>query len=364
LTGQVPSAAPEAIHDGQAFGRVASGFRASAIGWCIVRGEPRGLGPGRDVDLLVDPADLPRAEGVLREVGFGPLTDRFGRRTTWATYDPVADRWIRLDLAQRLELGRIHVPAVGVLERTIEAGDIPRLAPDDEFWSLLLHGFLDHATLRHDHGARLAALAPAGRAASGPVAEAVHQHLSGRWRLEDLADAAGRGAWGEIEAFAETFRASGSSRSARRAVDRAVRILRRLAAIVRAPAGPGPVVALVGPDGIATSTVAASIAAGWVGPARTVRIGQSEGVRSGIVGRPPGRARLLAGLARAVVASAGARLARRQGRLVVLDDVPRILRGLVPAPDLVVTLDATGDNEAIRRSCTDALWSFQAGRAR
>lgn len=343
-------------------------LNAAGVRWCLLRGGPEDVAQGaRDVDILVAPADWPRigdlfaAVGLLRvpSHGRGPGGFFVGR-------DIEAGSWVRLDVAVDLAYGRFSQFETGMgtdcLTRLRHRDGIPVLAPDDEFWGLVLHCVLEKGFVAERHGVRLQALVDQARD-DGPMGAFVGSILSAEWRPARVRSLIRQGDWADLIALEagmlpRLWRRDPFGTTARmvvRALQRGlgfVRLIRRRWGIS---------VALLGPDGAGKSTLAAAIAADFGLPVRTVYMGMWSQSQPGLLGRVPGLsivARPFAAARKALVAE----YHRAHGRLVIFDRYtydalisPRgplkglkrpyfwVLAHAAPAPQLVVVLDAPGE---------------------
>jgi hypothetical protein len=155
---------------------VLSAFEAlegAGVRWCLLRGEGELAAP-KDVDLLVAPADMTRAREALKSVGFARLR-AWGRRPHhfFVSDDETRTR-VKLDLVTELAYGRHHElradGAEGFLARRRYVDEVAVLAPNDAFWTLLLHCMLDRRSFPAEHRRRLLELAGAADARSDMVA--------------------------------------------------------------------------------------------------------------------------------------------------------------------------------------------------
>lgn len=91
----------------------------------LLAGMTRGT---QDIDLAVNPEDLPQVGAALRELGFRPLADRSGFERNGAQIDV-------LPLGGRRRLGgamALRVSRPGRRERSLDAGRWPRGEPDGD----------------------------------------------------------------------------------------------------------------------------------------------------------------------------------------------------------------------------------------
>lgn len=393
------------------------------VSWCLLRGEAELSAPAGDVDLLVEAAGARRARSLLSERGFVPVRS-WGHRphAFFVAYDASSDGWIKLDVVTEVAFGPDHGirsgAAPGCLSRRVRRGAWWALAPDDAFWTLLLHCLLDKGAVPAEHRERVRTLA--GEAsADGPLATPIASLCPDGWSPSRILERARTGDWGTLVPLGPRLVAGWRRRQplawvrslANRGLRRAGRLLPRR----------GVTVALVAPDGAGKSTVAALLQRSFYLPGRSLYMGLyprngAKRARRRIAGM--GLSRRLLGQWRRYLA---ARYHRARGRLVVFDryaydiglaaDGPahgrdRIRRWLLgralPHPDVVVVLDAPGevlyrrkrehspaalerqrqqylglrgrlpravvvdatrDEDTVRRDVTAAVWNAYAGRA-
>lgn len=329
------------------------------VRWCLVRG----FAGGGDVDVLVAAADLPRAgevmarHGLLRLRAYGRGTHRF-----FLGLDEPTGSWVEFDLVTELVFGRHSEIRTGAaqpcLARRRREDGVWVLAPQDEFWALLLHCLLDKGAFAGRHIRRLRRLAPTATLDS-PLVDAIPPQV----RRGELLDDVRAGQWSALAAGGRTLhRAWWRARPLRvtLAYGRAagLRLVERpLQAWSRRGAG----VALLGPDGSGKSTLASGIASAFYFPVRRVYMGlwptadapRTVAVAALHVARRPFTVwrRYLTGVWH-----------RAMGRLVVFDRyvydalLPprgsltwlkrpyfRVLSRSCPRPDLVILLDAPGE---------------------
>jgi thymidylate kinase len=345
-----------------------SAFDEHELRWCVLRGEDELGAPGDDVDLLVGRSDLDRAAGLLAALGFAhlPAWGR-GSHTFFVAYDADHDRWLRLDVVTDVRFGAYQTLRVDVagelLDRRERSDGVPALAPSDAFWMLVLHCLLDKDGVSVKHRTRLQELAEQARA-EGTLPGLVERAGFSASRLRA---AVASGHWAALDEDGHRLRRT-LTHARRVPVNRLLRAADRTARALRSP---GLTVALLAPDGAGKSTLATALLTSF--PEYDVRI-----VYMGLY-RQPGRAVRLPGLYLASrLALAWARYVtagfhRAAGRLVVLDRyvydallpptraigrLHRAHRWLVarslPAPDLVLVLDAPGRTAFARKGENDA----------
>ena len=335
-------------------------FEGGDVRWCLLRGEGELDEPREDVDLLVAATDISAAAAILGRLGYLQLP-AWGRGSHrfFLAYDADGDRWTKLDIVTRLSFGRYGEfetdAAVACIARRVAVGGGRAYLLDevDRFWALFLHCLLDRGAFPPRHRERLAELAKAADGAS-PLADWFDER-AGHTNSRAVATAIREGEWRRLAAL------GGAMRSAMRRKDAGAlasggrrAALQRLTKVRTLLFGRGMSVALLGPDGAGKSTLAKGLAETFYFPVRTVYMGlygQGAGRRPprGLLGR---LRRQWGGYLRGVVHAA-------RGRLVVYDrwgyDArlgasetaglrSRIRRWLLanalPAPDLVILLDA------------------------
>lgn len=264
-------------------GRAFGALDGAGIRWAVLRGEDGLDRPTGDVDLLFDPETIGAAAVALRSVGFVPLpTAGRGTHRFFLGYAPEDDRWVKLDVVTELAFGPGFAVktglAEGILDRRIRDGGVALLAPDDAFWSLLLHLVLDKDEVGKRRWAALAARAVGTR--SEPPWRGVVAALAGDPAVADalprlvasgdpalVADVVGSMRRRAAATSVRAGRTSGIPRALAGPIDRWAERLRGFLA------RPGLSVALLGQDGSGKSTLCRAIAASVPFPARTVYMG-------------------------------------------------------------------------------------------
>jgi thymidylate kinase len=365
---------------------VISALDAAPVRWLLLR-EPTEA----DVDLLIHPDDSARAQAALAAAGFAavPSWGR-GSHTFWRRYDPVTDAWCTLDVVHQVAFGasgELRTPlAAACLDRVAVTGGLPRPAPADELWLLLLHCLYDRpcgrrnaGTVdlgRHAHRVReLAGTAPV----EGPVVGFIDAAVGPVLR-EVLRGRAAAGDTAALTALAPLLRQAWPHRSraaARRVTGTALRHSTKLLVATRRP---GITVALLGPDGAGKSTTAAGVAAALPLPTRRLYGGHYGGAKRH-AGTP-------AVLVRQLCREAQALWHRRRGRVVLYDRhaadallpprtasrraaLRRALLAYAARPaDLYVVLDAgpqllhrrSGEHDVVELARQRAAYADLAGR--
>jgi ADP-heptose:LPS heptosyltransferase/O-antigen/teichoic acid export membrane protein/thymidylate kinase len=350
-------------------------FSRENIRWLLMRGEHELASPEGDVDLLIDPHDMPRARAILESRRFlsWPTLGR-GTHHFFVGYDPASPTWVKLDIVTELTFGPYlslkSYAAAGVLARRRRLDPLFVPSQDDAFWMLLLHCALDKGRFAPHRAARLAELA-AGARTDSPLARQVALSCPAGWDPARLVASAARGDWPELTRLAPVLRAGFQRREPVATRGRAVgnRVLQALEIPMIRLGRPGVTVALLGPDGAGKSFLATEITRSFYVPVRVVYMGLwKSGPRSaGAKGQSP--AMRLAGQGLAIAGrlpKAWSRYLlgqyhRALGRVVIYDRytydalvaarqpggwVKRtymwVLGHGCPAPDLTLVLDAPG----------------------
>jgi thymidylate kinase len=353
---------------------------ASGARWLLLRGTP--ADEAGDLDVLVAGADRAAAEAALAGVGFvrWPAWGR-GTHRFHLSFDEASGTWAKVDLVTELAFGpsgELRTGAAGaVLDRRRPGPGCPVPAPDDAFWALLLHALLDRPEVAARHLDALAAAGPGLDA--GPLRAALAPVLSADEATAVVQAAAARDRRG-LEEAAARLRARWAADPAVRLRRRRGRVARRLAVLPVAAGRRGVSVALVGPDGAGKSTLATALTAAPALRARSLY----AGLYGAATPRPPMPVpglRLATRLLRLWRLRARAASWRWRGRVVVFDrhglDAAvagraggtasrlrrRLLARALPAPDVLVVLDAPAEVLLARKGEHD-LVSLEVQRGR
>ena len=250
---------------------------AAGVRWALLRGQ--GDGRDGDIDLLVDPADATALDRLLAGAGFvrlaaiGHADHRFYR-----TYDEATDRWLTLDVVTELAFGPgawLAMPgaAATVLGRRTHDAEATRLAPDDAFWALLLHDLLDRRSIPPAHGDELALLVR-DATPDGSFGTRIDA-LAGAGCAERLIGLVAQGATSPTLAEGRRLGRCWARATPVESIRRRIRpaLLRRLRKPHTALRRRGIDVAVLGPDGAGKSSLAASLAATFPVPTKTIYLG-------------------------------------------------------------------------------------------
>ena len=365
---------------------VFNAFDQADMHWCVLRGEADLNAPAGDVDLLVARGDIEPTRQVLDELEFVPLP-ALGRGSHhfFLSYHVPTDQWISLDIVTELTYGPYFgVPThaeAGCLARHQREGGMFVLTPDDGFWTLLLHCLLDKGAFAAHHAEHLQALVDAARP-DGPLAQFVNAACPPGWHSDRMMAYVRAGDWVTLTRVASLLAATCARRQpfrtwGRIVANRFLRLMEKLLVPVRRR---GLTVALLGPDGVGKSTLAAGLGNSFYFPVRSVYMGlwQRSSARS-VWQRLPGlevAARPFKIWGRYLMAQ----YHRVLGRLVVFDRYvydatlpPRpplvtakrlyfwLLARTCPRPDLVLVLDAPGQVMYERKGESDPA-SLEAER--
>jgi hypothetical protein len=339
---------------------------AESIVWCVLRGEEE-LDLGKDVDLLVAGAQMPRFRRVTARLGFASVPAwGYGSHAFFVSYDASRDIWIKLDVVTELAFGRDYALATGAeaecLSRRRRVDGVSLLAEDDAFWTLILHRLLDKGSVGSRDAARLPVLAQ-GAQTDSSLARLIESLCPPGWSAGRIVTAARQSEWASLSRLGPLLAASWRSRRRSDVRLRATaNTLRRWSGkLLRVSRRQGVKVALLAPDGAGKSTLTRGIETAFYFPVRSIDMGLYQ------VPRPRGP-RHVPGIGLAVqlwtqwVGWVGGAYHQRRGRLVLFDRyaydallptrfrysrLGRARRWLLahacPAPELVLLLDAPGE---------------------
>jgi thymidylate kinase len=344
-------------------------FEHSGVRWCLLRVPSNPAAPSGDVDVLIDRTDAARVREALNALGFVQLpVPSHGPDAFFLSYHQGTDRWIWLHLVSELNFGPGRAlcsgAAAGCLDRRQSRDPMVVLAPDDAFWTLLLHCLLDKGAVSARHRLRLQELEPSARV-DGQLAQVVEGTCPVGWTARRMLECVRRSDWAALESALASVAAWRRPQPRTARMDRIPHLLQRLPALpgrLRARLrGRGVSIAVLGPDGAGKSTVAAGIQTSFFFPVRAVYMGLGDDRIAPIARiRVPGRALVLA--LTLLWRYATAQYHQARGRLVIFDrysyDALHTASGAVtrrarlgawllahscPMPDLVLVLDVPGE---------------------
>jgi len=284
VDGRAATPAPERQALGVAFpvdallAPVFRAFEQAGVRWCLLRLPEDGSSPGGEVVALVDRSALSEARRILKANGFAPFpTWGLGPRARFVGFDPEGDRWVTLDVVTRLNYGPLSELETGAeggcLERRRWQGGVFVLAPDDAFWTLLLHVLIDGPGAGRRSVRKLERLAVGARA-DGPLGRLVGARLPQGWTPEHVIDCAWERAWEALERLAPVLAAEWSRQQTGPARRRGLanRVLRRIAARRLLPPARGLSVALLAPDAAAKAALARELGKTFYLPVTYIRM--------------------------------------------------------------------------------------------
>ncbi len=290
--------------------------------WSLLRVPSDPVAPAGDVDVLVTPAHAVALREVAEECGFVALPGwAAAPNLLLVSYDRPSDRWLLLDVVTAVAFRHPHGwrPA-GVAERVLarrqlhDAMAVP--ADADAFWLLLLHCLLTKHAVAPHYRARLQALAPS--ADDSPVAHIALATAGASWPAGRFIDLVRAGEWHALEQLAAPLAAAlgrGRPRSERlRAAVAVARLTARKPLLLRRRRGVN--LALLGPNGVGKSTVAAGLQRSFPFESRVIYMGLWKGASGS---RPWRLAEILGRPLRIWRGYALAQYHQLRGRLVIFD---------------------------------------------
>jgi thymidylate kinase len=370
-------------------------LNSDGVRWSLMRLPLSLSAPTGDVDLLVDRADYARTGRILRTLGFGTLPV-WGRgpdpEAFYLLYHEPSGHALCLHVVTEVSFGSGHRiatgTAAGCLQRRRKRGAVFEPDRGDAFWITLLHCLLDKGGVPPRYRPSLGESAASARTDDelAGVAEAL---CPAGWDASKMIDHVTDGDWPPLDRLARdtkdpearrqpldralqsasTLLAVSSSRRVRRyALQKARTSILGLAKTDERPRGPasagrGLTVALLGPDGVGKSTLAANLAVSLpgFGGVRMLYMGLGYGGLPGLARLPVPGSLAAIGLVTLWWRYLLALYHKRRGRLVVFDRYTydawlpphrrlsppqRLARSVwahaCPAPDLVFLLDAPG----------------------
>jgi hypothetical protein len=345
--------------------RLFAALEARRVLWVLLRLPSDFAKPAGDVDLLVAPEDVDALLEVAEELGFSALPGwESPPSLILVSYDRPSDRWVVLDIATAVSFrspGSWELPggAREVLSRRHLHDSVALPSEDDAFWLLLAHCLLDDGGVPAHYRGALQALAPASSGSF--VGLATLSAAGGRVEPVAFQEAVLAGDWHSVmelgaRLVADLKRERSVMESSRATARHALRVARKPLLLRRRR---GLSVALLGPNGVGKSTVAAGLQQGFPLGARVLHMGLWKTTAT----RPGTRAvEILTRPLRLWGRSAVAHYHQARGRLVIYDRYvyearlpakPPLLAAkrlyfwmlghAIPAPDTAVVLDVAGD---------------------
>lgn len=361
--------------------KVFAALDRAGVAWALLRDDDAVLPSAPDVDLLLHEADVPGADAALTSLNFARLPG-WGRANHrfYLTYAAEHDAWVKLDIVTALSFGPNGEIRTGCAEaclvRRVRGDGVSVLDDDDRFWALFLHCALDRSDVPDRHARRLSEMS-ATADGTGPLASWFARHAPDGWTTDRAIRAARTGEWESISELRRRMRADRRWSSPASVLLR-VRgeVLRRMTKLRKLTVQRGITVALLGPDGVGKSTLSKALGRTFYFPVRSVYMGLYG---AGPSGRPPSG--MLGRVGRQWSGYLRAMFHRSRGRLVVFDRFSYdaslrrpsdarlrararswLLSRSIPAPDLVVVLDAPPELLRARKD-EDDLRTLGAQRA-
>jgi hypothetical protein len=346
--------------------RLFAALEERGVPWVLLRAPLDFARPTGDVDLLVAPQAVDRFTQAAEASGFVALPGwESPPGLILVSYDRASDHWLVLDVATAVTFRspwpwELPGAAETVLARRRVSDQVALPAEDDSFWLLVAHCLLDDGGVPARYRPRLGELARAGDG-DDELGAALVAAAGGRIQPQTLRDAARAGDWAALERAGANLiagvRAGTAPVEHRRAAVRAARRLARKPLLL--PRRRGLSVALLGPNGVGKSTVAAGLERGFPLGARTVHMGLWKAAAANPRRLP---IEILLRPLRLWARSAAAHYHQARGRLVIYDRyvyearLPaqpplvaakrlyhRLLEHAVPRPDVAVVLDVPGE---------------------
>jgi hypothetical protein len=345
--------------------RLFAALEARQVLWVLLRLPSDFAKPTGDVDMLVAPANLDVLLEVAEELGFVALPGwESPPGLILVAYDRQSDHWVVLDVATAVSFrspGSWELPggAREVLARRQLRDGVAVPSDDDAFWLLLAHCLLDDRGAPTHYRGALRALAPGS--SESFVGRAVLSAAGARVKPTAFQEAVLTGDWPRLmemgtRLVADLKRERSVLESSRATARRAIRVARKPLLLRRRR---GVSVALLGPNGVGKSTVAAGLQQGFPLGAKVLHMGLWKTTAT----RPGSRAvEILTRPLRLWGRSAVAHYHQARGRLVIYDRYvyearlpakPPLLAAkrlyfwmlghAIPPPDAAVVLDVAGD---------------------
>lgn len=348
-------------------------FDASGLRWCLLRPWQGLYSPEGDIDVLLSPDEFSKARAILLRAGYVPIYEP-GSDLQAVDFDSASGRFLWVHVQSTLKIGDLTVPAQALLP-DIRRTRFPEVAPEWLLWTLLVRA-IEKQCVPERYRSRLRQLASEW---SGGPAEVETLARDRGLDPDALVAAAAAGDWQSIarQKWSHSETPDNRARRVIRLARRGWRVLIGFASAKRR----GLCVAVIGPDGAGKSTLVQALEREL--PLRTRRV---------YMGLTGGRMRRAASLKVPGIVFAAqcmvlwARYLRAQlycaaGQIILFDRyvldgaVPagrvipfraqvarRVQRWIVPAPDLVLLLDASGRTMYARKGeyAPETLESWRA----
>jgi len=322
------------------------------VGWALIRPREGLVSPDGDIDILIVPSAIRDAEAALERSGFLKVRrDSSGHHAL--AFDPPEARFLWVHIQHVLEAPLYKVDADKLLD-DIRREPIPEIAPEWLMWTLLLRAIAKRQVAER-YADRLCQLAAAWKGGPVEVEKSLRDH---GLDPKALVDAASKRDWNYITSlnFIPAIATDGRRNVAKRAFGAARRFLSLFGR-----GGMGLSVAVIGPDGAGKSTLVEGLE-------RTLPL-RTHTIYMGLTGGKLQRAQALRvpGLVFAATAAVlwirylRGRLYQADGQVVLFERyaldgaVPSGMslsrlqklsrsaqRWILPNPDLVLLLDASG----------------------
>ncbi len=254
----------------------------ASFDYCFLRDgeEAQTLSESEEWDLLVAPHQRTALVGELRRMGFLPMPSLgYAPHTFLLAYDERTDRWLKLDLVDRIHFGSRYSLfrtdlAEHVLETRIQAEGRWIPCADAEFVCMLLHTLLDKPAISDERQRRLLTLT-LQRDTTQPWDARLRRALPVGVSLEELLDDVRCQRWASLEARRPQIRKAFLAREKTRASLRRLQqqLLRRVSRSLGWFAPRTPIIALLAPDGAGKSTLISQLEQQIAWPTRTVYLG-------------------------------------------------------------------------------------------
>jgi aminoglycoside phosphotransferase (APT) family kinase protein len=336
---------PRSAHP--ALRRLFAALAKRELSWLLLRPPSNLAAPAGDVDILVAPQHAAALSDAAEAVGFVALPGwEAPPNLILARYDDESDHWLVLDVVTALFSPDA---AAEVLRNREVRDDIVVPSAPDAFWLLLVHCLLDKRAIAPRYRRLLVGLAPA--AAESALAWTVTSAAGGAQSPSALAEAVLRERWELVEEVGPRL-AAGLRRGRIRALPGRAGAAARKPLLL--PRRRGVSIALIGPNGVGKSTLAAELQRQFPFDARIVYMGLWKGGGRGAAAAVARPFRIWRRYLRA-------QLHQARGRLVIFDryvyeaELPPkppllalkkpylwLLAHAVPAANAVVLLDVDG----------------------